>query len=388
MPIEITIPRVGWSMEEGNFAGWLKQNGEQVSAGDALFSVESEKVTLDVESLDAGILYLPRDTPEIGAVVCVGQRIGFLLAPGEAEPESSFKAPVAVASPTPSLRESLPVPDGEARNLITPRARRIASEFGVDPALVSGSGRGGRIREADLRAALDKRSGGAKSIPVGTLRRTIAKRMMDSLRNTAPVTLTSRADATALVGLRNQWKLASAPGDAPTYTDIIAKLVAIALESHPVMGGRWENDCIALQAQANIGIAVDTSKGLLVVVLRDVGTIGLDNLAYRSRELIEAARNARSRREDLSGSNFTITNLGGFGVDAFTPTINFPETAVLGLGAIRKEPVVLLTGEIAVQERITLSLSFDHRVVDGAPAARFLQEIVSLIEVPPELCRP
>lgn len=388
MPIEITIPRVGWSMEEGNFAGWLKQNGERVSAGDALFSVESEKVTLDVESLDAGILYLPADTPEIGAVVCVGQRIGFLLAPGEAEPEPSFKTPVAVASQTPILRELLPAPEREARNLITPRARRIAAELGVDPALVSGSGRGGRIREADVRAAVDKRSSGAKSIPVGTLRRTIAKRMMDSLRNTAPVTLTSRADATALVGLRNQWKLASATGAAPTYTDIIAKLVAIALENHPVMGGRWENDCIVLQLQTNIGIAVDTSKGLLVTVLRDVATIGLDNLAYRSRELIEAARNGRSRSEDLIGGNFTITNLGGFGVDAFTPIINFPETAVLGLGAIRKEPVVMSTGEIAVQDRITLSLSFDHRVVDGAPAARFLQEIVSLIEVPPVVCRP
>ena len=388
MPIEITIPRVGWSMEEGNFAGWLKQNGEQVSAGDALFSVESEKVTLDVESLDAGILYLPPDTPEIGAVVCVGQRIGFLLAPGEAAPEPSFKSPVAVASPPPSLRESLPVPDRDARNLITPRARRIAAELGVDPALLLGSGRGGRIRESDVRAALDKRSGGANSIPVGSLRRTIARRMMESLRNTAPVTLSSRADASALVELRNQWKLASAPGEAPTYTDIIAKLVAIALEHHPVMSGRWENDCIVLHSQFNIGIAVDTSRGLLVPVLRDVGTVGMDNLAYRSRELIEAARNGRSRSEDLTGGNFTITNLGGFGVDVFTPIINFPETAVLGLGAIRKEAMVLSTGEIAVQDQITLSLSFDHRVVDGAPAARFLQEVVSLIEVPPELCRP
>jgi pyruvate dehydrogenase E2 component (dihydrolipoamide acetyltransferase) len=198
--------------------------------------------------------------------------------------------------------------------------------------------------------------------------------MMESRQNTAPVTLTTRADATALVALRNQWKRAPAPGPAPSYTDILAKLVAIALESHPALGGR---------SGPHIGIAVDTPEGLLVPVLRDVAASTLADLARRSRELIEAAHARRLRAEDLAGGAFSITNLGAFGIDAFTPIINFPEIAVLGVGAIRKEPVVLESGELAVREQMTLSLTFDHRIVDGAPAARFLQALVQLIEVPP-----
>jgi pyruvate dehydrogenase E2 component (dihydrolipoamide acetyltransferase) len=332
MPIEITVPRLGWSMEEGTFAGWLKQNGDHVTAGEPLFAMESDKVTMDVESLDNGILYVAPDAPEPGAVVVVGQRLGFLLAPGEPAPDAPIRE-----RPTP----------------VTPRARRVAAELGVDTAQLRGSGRGGRIREVDVRAA--------GAVPITALRRTIARRMMESRQNTAPVTLTSRADATALVALRNQWKLAPGPGPAPSYTDILAKLVAIVLESHPALGG--------LSGKAHIGIAVDTPEGLLVPVLRDVAASSLADLARRSRELIEAARAHRLRAEDLAGGTFSIT-----------PIINFPEAAVLGVGAIRKEPVVLESGELAVREQMTLSLTFDHRVVDGAPAARFLQALVRLIE--------
>jgi pyruvate dehydrogenase E2 component (dihydrolipoamide acetyltransferase) len=377
MPVEITVPRLGWSMEEGTFAGWLKQNGDPVSAGEPLFALESDKVTMDVESLDSGILYLPPGAPETGATVVVGQRLGFLLAPGEPAPEAIDAAQPAasalesaVSTPSPAAFAHTPTRDG--RTPVTPRARRVAAELGVDTALLRGSGRGGRIREVDVREA---GSAKASPAPISSLRRTIAKRMMESRQNTAPVTLTSRADATALVALRNRWKLAPGPGPAPSYTDIIAKLVAIVLESHPALGG--------LSGKAHIGIAVDTPEGLLVPVLRDVAASSLADLARRSRELIETARARRLRAEDLTGGTFSITNLGGFGIDAFTPIINFPETAVLGVGAIRKEPVVLESGELAVREQMTLSLTFDHRIVDGAPAARFLQALVHLIEVPP-----
>jgi pyruvate dehydrogenase E2 component (dihydrolipoamide acetyltransferase) len=207
--------------------------------------------------------------------------------------------------------------------------------------------------------------------------------MMESRQNTAPVTLTSRADATALVALRTKWKLEPGPGPVPSYTDILAKLVAIVLESHPALGGRWEADHIVLSKKAHIGIAVDTPEGLLVPVLRDVAASSLADLARRSRELIEAARARRLRADDLAGGTFSITNLGGLGIDAFTSIINFPETAVLGIGAIRKEAVVLESGELGAREQMTLSLTFDHRVVDGAPAARFLHALVELIEVPP-----
>jgi pyruvate dehydrogenase E2 component (dihydrolipoamide acetyltransferase) len=367
MPIEITVPRLGWSMEEGTFSGWLKQNGDYVSAGEPLFAVESDKVTMDVESLDNGILCLPPGTPEPGVIVVVGQRLGFLLAAGESAPET-----IGTSQPLESVvlgqrwAAAANTPIRGERTSVTPRARRVAAVLGVDTTLLRGSGRGGRIREVDVRRA----SEGA--LPITALRRTIARRMMESRQNTAPVTLTTRADATALVALRNQWKLAPSAGPVPSYTDILAKLVAIVLESYPTLGG-----------QAHIGIAVDTPEGLLVPVLRDVSQSSLADLARRSRELIAAARARRLRAEDLAGGTFSITNLGGFGVDAFTPIINFPEAAVLGVGAIRKEPVVLESGELAARERITLSLTFDHRVADGAVAARFLQALVQLIEIPP-----
>ena len=389
MPIEITVPRLGWSMEEGTFTGWLKQNGDPVSAGEPLFAMESEKVTLDVESLDNGILYVPSGAPVSGAIVVVGQCLGFLLAPGEPAPETlSTEKPAASSLPEsavstqgPSDLAKTPVRDGRAR--VTPRARRVAIELGVDTTLLRGSGRGGRIREADVRAAGLKFATEAGAVPITTRRRTIARRMMESRQNTAPVTLTSRADATALVALRTQWKRQPRPGPVPSYTDILAKLVAVVLESHPALGGRWEADYIVLSGKAHIGIAVDTPEGLLVPVLRDVAASSLADVAHRSLELIEAARAGRLRTDDLAGGTFSITNLGGFGIDAFTSIINFPETAVLGVGAIRKEAVMLESGELSVREQMTLSLTFDHRVVDGAPAARFLRALVQLIEVPP-----
>ncbi len=389
MAIEITVPRLGWSMEEGTFAGWLKQNGESVSAGEALFALESDKVTMDVESLDSGILYLPEGSPVTGAVVVVGQRLGFLLAPGEAAPETLSAAPPAAGSHVESVvaaasaSTAAPAPTRDGRTPVTPRARRVAAELGVDTSQLRGTGRGGRIREADVRAASPSIAAEAHAVPLTTLRRTIARRMMESRQNTAPVTLTSRANATALVALRTQWKLKAGSGPAPSYTDILAKLAAIVLQKHPALGGRWEADHIALSGKAHIGIAVDTPEGLLVPVLRDVAAASLADLARRSRELIEAAQARRLRSEDLAGGTFTITNLGAFGIDAFTPIINFPETAVLGVGAIRAEAVVLKNGGLAAREQMTLSLTFDHRVVDGAPAARFLYDLAQLIEVPP-----
>jgi pyruvate dehydrogenase E2 component (dihydrolipoamide acetyltransferase) len=393
MPIEITVPRLGWSMEEGTFGGWLKQNGDHVSAGEPLFAVESDKVTMDVESLDNGILYLPPGAPEPGVIIVVGQRLGLLLAPGEPAPETiDARQPDAGSLPGLVLSTQSPTvladtPIRSRRTPVTPRARRVAAELGVDTTLLRGSGRGGRIREVDVRAA-GSGLAAAGAVPITTLRRTIARRVMESLQNTAPVTLTTRADATALVALRNQWKLVPA-GPVPSYTDILAKLVATVFESHPTLFGRWESDRIVLSRKAHIGIAVDTSQGLLVPVLRDVAASSLADLARRSRRLVEAARAHRLRVEDLAGGTFSITNLGRFGIDAFTPIINFPEAAVLGVGAIRREPVVLERGELAARDQMTLSLTFDHRIADGAVAARFLQALVHLIEVlPPDVHCP
>ncbi|HUR59245.1 MAG TPA: 2-oxo acid dehydrogenase subunit E2, partial [Opitutaceae bacterium] len=191
-----------------------------------------------------------------------------------------------------------------------------------------------------------------------------------------------RADATALVALRQQLKATSGEAPPPSYTDIIAKLVAVALRSHPLLGARWEGDRIILPDAIHIGLAVETEHGLLVPVMRNVSELTLGEVARRARELIEAARARRLKSEDLQGGTFTITNLGSFGIEAFTPIINLPETAILGLGAIRRAAVALDDGSVTSREQLTLSLTFDHRIVDGAPAARFLQTLRQGIEAP------
>jgi len=206
--------------------------------------------------------------------------------------------------------------------------------------------------------------------------------MMTSREKTAPVTLTCRCDATKLVALRNKFKLAADKSSVPSFTDIIAKVAAGALGQHPLLAARWEGDHILLPDAIHIGIAVDTEHGLLVPVVRDVTDLGVREIARRSRSLIEAARSRRLKAEDMQGGCFTLSNLGGFGIEAFTPIINYPETAVLGLGAIIREPVVMEDGQLGVREQFMLSLTFDHRIVDGAPAARFLQALREGIEKP------
>lgn len=356
MAIQITIPRLGWSMEEGTFSNWIKTAGEHVQAGEPLFSVESDKVTMDVESLDTGVLYLPVEAPEPGAAVKVGQVIGYLLEQGEAPPGN-----------TP----------------VTPRARRVAAELSVDLSKIEGSGKGGRIREQDVRAAVSQPGAAEQQIPVSALRRTIAERMAQSRQQTAPVTLTRRIDASRLSALRNRWKLRLQPEPAPSLNDIVARLAAVALIEHPALGARWEGDHVVLPTAIHIGIAVDTERGLIVPVIRDVSNLALEDLAKQSRRVIEAARNRTIQAVDMKDGVFTISNLGSFGVEAFTPILNYPETAVLGLGAIRWEPVVLTSGQIVAREQMMLSLTFDHRVVDGAPAARFLKTLAALMEEPP-----
>jgi pyruvate dehydrogenase E2 component (dihydrolipoamide acetyltransferase) len=206
--------------------------------------------------------------------------------------------------------------------------------------------------------------------------------MLESCHTTAPVTLTTTADATNLVNLRLQFKAVSAQGrELPGYIDFVVKLTAIALRDHPLLNARWDNDRIVIPMESHIGIAVDTEEGLLVPVIRDVNGLGLGQIVARSRELSQRARERRLRPDEMQAGTFTITNLGSFGVETFTPIINPPECAVLGMGRIVREPV-MVGDQMVARERMSLSLTFDHRIVDGAPAARFLQSLVQLIENP------
>ena len=227
-------------------------------------------------------------------------------------------------------------------------------------------------------------------LPITTVRRTIADRMAASAHTVAPVTLTTEADATELVRLRRQLKddtvgagLASAQ-PVPSYNDLLAKLAAQALLEHPMVNARFEGDSILQSATANIGVAVDTDRGLLVPVLRDVQTKSLRQIARESAALIEKARTGRITVDELQGGTFTITNLGMYEIDAFTPIINLPECAILGVGRIVPKQVVVdaEAERVAIRQMLFLSLTFDHRLVDGAPAARFLQRVKQFVEKP------
>ena len=224
-------------------------------------------------------------------------------------------------------------------------------------------------------------------LPITTIRRTIADRMAASAHTVAPVTLTTEADATELVRLRKQLKedgRAASAQPMPSYNDLLAKLTAQALLEHPMVNARFEGDTIVQSATANIGVAVDTDRGLLVPVLRDVQTKSLRQIARESAALIEKARTGRVTVDELQGGTFTITNLGMYEIDAFTPIINLPECAILGVGRIVPKQVVVdaEAERVAIRQMLFLSLTFDHRLVDGAPAARFLQRVKQFVEKP------
>jgi pyruvate dehydrogenase E2 component (dihydrolipoamide acetyltransferase) len=395
MAIPIAIPRLGWNMEEGVFVGWLKHEGDQIKSGEALFTLESEKATEDVECLDSGILRIPIGSPKPGDQVKVGDLIGYLLSPGEHEvpaitpKESLVKKKQTKSTVYFTTSESRKVE--RTRITISPRGRRIAQELGVDWKTLKGTGRTGRIREKDVRDALEfaksrSQNDSSSTIPLSPIRRIIAERMRHSVSTTAPVTLTTTADATDLVRLRQEMKYRQGE-KAPSFTDFFIKLAAIALIKHPRLNSRWENDGINQLKQIHIGIAVDTETGLMAPVIHDAERLTLVDIASQSRDLVDRARKGRLKTKEMEDGTFTVTNLGAYGIDAFTPIIHWPQCAILGIGRIRRQPVVI-NNEIVARDQVTLSLTFDHRILDGADAARFLQTLVALIENPnPALTR-
>jgi pyruvate dehydrogenase E2 component (dihydrolipoamide acetyltransferase) len=439
MPFEVVMPRLGWTMETGALVEWLKADGERVEAGEILFTVEGDKAVQEVEALEGGTLRIPADSPQPGEEVPVGTVLGYILQPGEAVP--ARREPDA--APLPEATEVPPAAGAVAATrksgelpAISPRARRVAAELGVDWTELAGSGRTGRIVERDVRAAaqtaerevrvaaspvarrlaaqaevdlvaLAARAPGKKLMredveaaiaareaaapgptagerrPITQLRRVIAQRMVASDQATAAVTLTTEADATELVALRERLKAALAPRErlVPTYTDLLVKLTAAALEQHPLLNASWEEDEIVVPAQVHIAVAVDTEGGLLTPVVRDVPDKSILQIAAELRGLAEGARARTLAPEELSGGTFTLTNLGPYGIDAFTPIINLPQCAILGVGRIIRKPAIW--GDAVVpRHMLALSLTFDHRIVDGGPAARFLQTVREYVEEP------
>lgn len=393
MAIEITIPRLGWSMDEGTFGEWLKSDGDHVEAGEAIFTLESDKALQEVESVDDGYLNLLPGGPVEGDTVTVGTLVAWLLEDGESVPAAPEALTTTAAhaghDAIVETPDSVAVVSRERSGrgpAISPRAARLARECGVDWPQIEGSGRTGRIRECDVRAVVDTRNTASATEAVGlsATRRVIAERMMSSVRNAAPVTLTARVDATHLVALREQYK-SRGKQVIPAVHDLVAKLCAVVLADFPDVTAQWTDDGLIDPGGIHIGLAVDTDAGLVVPVIRDADQLSLIETANRTRDLITRAQSRTCTVDELSGGTFSITNLGQYGIEFFTPILNPPQSAILGLGAIRREAVVLDDDSIVGRLQIPLSLTFDHRVVDGAPAARFLQALGRAIENPAPL---
>jgi pyruvate dehydrogenase E2 component (dihydrolipoamide acetyltransferase) len=382
MPTEVAMPRLGWDMQVGSVAEWLKRDGERIEVGEPICMIAADKGIVELEAPESGILHISPRSPEPGVEVPVGTLLAYLLEAGEEIPR---QAEVEVAR----------------RIVASPRARRAAAGLGVDWRALVGSGRGGRILERDVARTASLGSTppprplpeGEGVVPaplqLGGIRRLTAERVTLSARTVAPVTLTTEANATTLVRLREQARAErdDVGGEAegvPSVTDLLIKLVAVALGEHPSLNAELTHDGIVQHAEVNVGIAVDTAAGLIAPVVRSVGARSVESIARESARLINAARTQTSRPDDLTGATFTITNLGMYDIDAFTPIVNLPQCAILGLGRIISRPVVVdeTTDQVAVRRMLTLSLTFDHRLVDGAPAARFLQRIKHLVERP------
>ncbi len=286
--------------------------------------------------------------------------------------------------------------------LITPVARRMAEEAGLDWRDLAGSGVHGRVmrkdvtrsvseaaQAADARPVTTKKAvpppviplGGEslETVPVSGVRALIAERMVLGHSQTAPVTLTTEADATALVELRRQ--LAQDDLDV-SYNDLLLYILARALREHPQVNASLDGNSIKVWQRVDIGLAVDTDRGLLVPVVRNVDRKGLEQIAQETKALAERARTGQCTPDELRGGTFTLTNLGMFGIDAFTPIINLPECAILGVGRIKMQPVMADNNTVVGRQMVWLSLTFDHRLVDGGPAARFLQRVAQLVERP------
>lgn len=427
MAYEITLPRLGWDMEEGALAGWLKADGEWVNAGELLFNVEGDKAVQEMEALDSGFLRIAPNAPSIGEKVPVGTLLGYLVPKEEMQSFTMSKVSTPPASsaladvPTPHASPTKPEVIGETlaplpgnrpgrRVYISPYARRMAEGLGVDWQKVTGSGVGGRIMARDIQVAIAHRNipttlpfpqpvsaktvstaprtdiSSVKRASISTMRRSIAEHISMGVHTAAPVTLTCEVDATQLVVLRSQLKeeARSDGRSAPSYNDMLAKIAAQALLEHPQINAYIEGDTVVSFSSAHVAIAVDTDRGLLAPVLRDVQEKSLRQVAQESAVLIEKTRLGTATYEELQGGTFTITNLGAFEIEAFTPIINMPQCAILGVGQIIPKQIVVDVEKekVVIQQRMALSLTFDHRLVDGAQAARFLQRIKRLIEKP------
>lgn len=419
----VILPTLGLEMESAVIERWLKAEGEPVSLDEPLLVVETEKTSSEINSPVSGTL--ARIVQSAGAEVPVTSIIAF-IEDGVAVPETAGPGPaveVEKSIPVALQREAVGTRSVEAQTQsparvveaeptlagkvrASPAARRAARDLGIDLSRVQGSGPGGRVQTADVQRFLAERtavsppapavtparptatSGFLDGLPgrlvaLGRKRRVTAERMAHSARSVARVTLNVEVDAAELVAIRKRLLpvYEEQTGVRLAFDDLLVKVVATGLAEHPHLNARWTDDGVFLVTPVNVGLAVAVDDGLLVLVIREADRKRLAEVAREREQLVARAREDKIRPEDVSGGTFTITNLGMYGVDSFTPIVNPPECAILGVGRIA-ERAVGRGGQLVLRPTINLSLSFDHRVVDGAPAARFLRRVQQLIEEP------
>jgi pyruvate dehydrogenase E2 component (dihydrolipoamide acetyltransferase) len=401
MPIEITIPRLGWSMDEGNFMSWLKQDGELVKAGEPLFTLESEKAAQDIEATDAGVLKLQPGSPKAGDVVKVGQVIGLLLAENEnSTPVAPAAAPAIHVAET-ARPESAVVVDGKGKSAataatvpasafhvqpaISPRARRRAAELGVDITKLKGSGPSGRITEEDVLkgAASAPKAEPAPAAKTSIMRRLIAQRTATSFATIPHFYLRAEVDATELVRLREDLlpEIESATGLRVTLSDFLLRAQALALKDFPAANCIWADDALVPLPACDVGLVVGLPEGLMIPVLRAANEDDLAAVTKQRAALVAAAKAGKLTQEQMQGGATSFSNLGNSPVDEFAAVISPGQSSMLAIGRAIPRPCGF-GGKLALRTTLKLCLSVDHRVLDGGPAGEFLGRIVEYLECP------
>jgi pyruvate dehydrogenase E2 component (dihydrolipoamide acetyltransferase) len=433
--VNVTMPKWGLTMKEGKISKWFKSEGDPVDKGEPFFEVETEKITNVVEATAEGIVF--QIAVAAGTTVPVGTIVAIIAEAGE-QPKriEGIQAGEVIEEEAPVPGRAAPAGKPEEKKFIpsSPAARRLAKELGVDIESVAGSGPGGRITEADVKrfheegppparaatplaaemirqegldiAAIDGSGEGGKitkedvqrymdlkprekiaapvkSIPFSGMRRSIAENMHASLHQTAQLTMFTEADVTDMIRFRDTVREAHKRDDTVkiSYNDIIILATSRALKHHPIMNSTLVGDEILLHDGVHMGVAVALAEGLIVPVIRDADQKGLLEIAREARELAGKARAGKLTVDEVTGGTFTISNVSMFQVDGVTPILKTPETGILGIGRIKAKPAVY-NGEIAVRSMMFVSLTYDHQVVDGAPAGEFLETVVRYLENP------
>jgi pyruvate dehydrogenase E2 component (dihydrolipoamide acetyltransferase) len=361
MVTKVVMPRLSLTMKEGTVGKWYKKEGENVEKGEPIVEVVSEKATYDLEAPASGILR--KILVLEGVDVPVNAVIAVVTTPDEQYSEAEI------------LAEAPQTVESEKRVLASPAAKRLAREKGIDLSTVKGSGPEGRIVEEDVKQLIGEETRTLPKVkqvfPLSGFRKTSAERLSMSFKTAPHSTVIMEIDVSKAVELREKTQV--------SYTTIIVKVVAKALTELPIINSTLEGNQVKVFEDVNIGVAVATENGLVVPVIHNADRKSLSEIDVAIKESTEKARQGKLSREELTGGTFTITNLGMYDVDFFTPIINPPEAAILGVGRIVEKPIVV-NGKIEIKPMSTLSLSYDHRIIDGAPAGQFLRNIKEKIE--------